>query len=78
MKKLLLTSATFAALVAPATAADLARPVYRRPVVVISLSRGLSKQRCLCRFKYDPARRSDRRRSDRLQLSIKSQMGIGR
>jgi outer membrane immunogenic protein len=35
MKKLLLTSATFAALVAgPATAADLARPVYRRPVVV--------------------------------------------
>src|SRR6516165_3739553 len=35
MKKLLLTSIAFVALVAgPATAADLARPVYRRPVVV--------------------------------------------
>ena len=34
MKKLLLTSIAFAALIAgPATAADLARPVYRRPVV---------------------------------------------
>jgi outer membrane immunogenic protein len=35
MKKLLLTSIAFVALVAgPATAADLARPVHRRPVVV--------------------------------------------
>jgi outer membrane immunogenic protein len=35
MKKLLLISIAFAALIAgPATAADLARPVYRRPVVV--------------------------------------------
>jgi outer membrane immunogenic protein len=35
MKKLLLTSVAFAALIAgPATAADLARPVYRHPVVV--------------------------------------------
>src|SRR6516165_7014632 len=35
MKKLLLTSIAFTALIAgPATAADLARPVYRRPVVV--------------------------------------------
>ena len=34
MKKLLLTSIAFAALIVPATAADLARPFYRRPVVV--------------------------------------------
>src|SRR6516225_8295132 len=35
MRKLLLAGIAFAALVAgPATAADLARPVYRRPVVV--------------------------------------------
>jgi outer membrane immunogenic protein len=34
MKKLLLTSIAFAALMGPATAADLARPVHRRPVVV--------------------------------------------
>src|SRR6516225_8974923 len=35
MKKLLLAGIAFAALVAgPATAADLARPVHRRPVVV--------------------------------------------
>jgi outer membrane immunogenic protein len=35
MKKLLLTSIAFAALIAgPAAAADLARPVYRRPVVM--------------------------------------------
>jgi outer membrane immunogenic protein len=33
MKKLLLISAGLAALIGPATAADLARPVYRRPVV---------------------------------------------
>jgi outer membrane immunogenic protein len=34
MKKLLLISATLGALIGPASAADLARPVYRRPVVV--------------------------------------------
>jgi outer membrane immunogenic protein len=34
MKKLLLTSIALAGLIGPATAADLARPVYRRPVVV--------------------------------------------
>jgi outer membrane immunogenic protein len=34
MKKLLLISGALAALIGPATAADLARPVYRRPVVV--------------------------------------------
>ena len=34
MKKLLLVSVALAALIGPATAADLARPVYRRPVVV--------------------------------------------
>ena len=36
MKKLLLTSASLAALIGPATAADLARPVYRRPVAVFA------------------------------------------
>jgi hypothetical protein len=36
MKKLLVTGAVFTALVGPATAADLARPVYRRPVVVVA------------------------------------------
>jgi outer membrane immunogenic protein len=34
MKKLLLTSVMFVALIAPAAAADLARPVYARPVAV--------------------------------------------
>src|SRR6516165_7537397 len=34
MRKLLLAGIAFAAVVGPATAADLARPVYRRPVVV--------------------------------------------
>jgi outer membrane immunogenic protein len=34
MKKLLLTSAALAALMGPVTAADLAGPVYRRPLVV--------------------------------------------
>jgi len=37
MRKLLLSGIAFAALIAgPATAADLARPVYRRPVVVVA------------------------------------------
>jgi outer membrane immunogenic protein len=34
MKKLVLISTALAALIGPATAADLARPIYRRPVVV--------------------------------------------